>query len=182
MQPWRTDLWTEGVGEEVESGTNGKGNIETYIIIRKIDFIVQSLSHVQLCDPHGQQHARPPCLSPTPEAYSISCPSSQWCHPPISSSVVPFSSHLQSFPASGYFPRSQFTSGGQSIGASASASVFSMNIQDWFPWRSTDWISWQSKGLSRVFSNTTVQKQSILQHSAFFMVQLSHPYLTTGEL
>ena len=84
--------------------------------------------------PHGLQHARPPCPSPTPEVYSNSCPSSQWCHPNISSSAVPFSSHLQSFPASGSFPMSQlFTSGGQSIGASASASVLPMNIQDWLP-------------------------------------------------
>ena len=91
-----------------------------------------------------------------------------WCHPPISSSVIPFSSRLQSFPASGSFPRSQlFTSGGQSIGASASTSVLPMNIQDWFPLGWTGWISWQSKGLSRVFSNTTVQKHQ------FFGAQLS---------
>ena len=109
--------------------------------------------------PHGMQHARPPCPSPNPGAYSNSCPSSQWCHPTISSFVVPFSFHLQSFPASGSFPMSQFcTSGGQSIGASALASVLPMNIQDWFPLGWTGWISLQSKGLSRVFSDTTVQK------------------------
>ena len=109
--------------------------------------------------PHGLQHARSPCPSLTPRAYSNSCPSSQWCHPTTSSSVVPFSSHLQSFPASGSFPMSQFfTSGGQSIGVSASTSVPPMNIQDWFPLGLTGWISLQSKGLSRAFSNTKVQK------------------------
>ena len=108
---------------------------------------------------HGLQHARPPCPSPTPGVYSDSCPSSQCCHPTISSSVMPFSSHLQFFPASGSFQMSQFfTSGGQSIGVSASASVLSMNIQDWSPLGWTGWISLQSKELSRVFSNTTVQR------------------------
>ena len=108
--------------------------------------------------PHGLQHARLPCPSPTSRAYSNSCPSSRWCHPTISFSVIPFS-HLQSFPASGSFPMSQcFTSGGQSIGVSASASVLPINIQDWFPLGLTGLISSQSKGLSRVFSNTTVQK------------------------
>ena len=128
--------------------------------------------------PHGLQHARLPCLSPTPGAYSNSCPLSRWCHPTISSSVVPFSSHLQSFSASGPFQMSQFfASGGQSTGVSASASVLPTNIQDWFPLGWTGWISLQSKGLSRVFSNTTVQKHQL----AFFIVQLSHPYLTTGS-
>ena len=104
--------------------------------------------------PHGLQHTRPPCPSPTPRVYSNSCPLSQWCHPAISSSVIPFS-HLQSFPASGSFQMSQFfTSGGQSIGVSASTSVLPMNIQDWFPLEWTGWISFQSKGLSRAFSNT----------------------------
>ena len=118
--------------------------------------------------PHGLQQARPPCPSPTPGAYSLSCPSSWWCHPTISSSVVPFSSHLQSFPASGSFPMSQFfASGGQNFGVSASASVLPMNIQCWFPLGWTDWISLQSKGLSRVFSNTTVKKHQ------FFSTQLS---------
>ena len=107
--------------------------------------------------PYELQHARPPCPSPTPGVYSNSCPSRQWCYPTISCSVVPFSSHLQSFPASGSFPVSQFfTSGGQSIGVSASASVLPMSIQDRFPLEWTGWISLQSKGLSRVFSNTTV--------------------------
>ena len=105
------------------------------------------------------QHARPPCPSPTPRVYSNSCPLSCWCHPTISSSVVPFSSCLQSFPVSGFFQMSRFfTSGGQSIGVSASASVPPMNIEDWFPLGWTAWIPLQSKGLSRVFSNTTVQK------------------------
>ena len=127
--------------------------------------------------PHGLQHTRLPCLSPTPRAYYNSCPSSQWCHPSISSSVIPFSSCLQSFPASWSFPMSQpFTSGDQSIGVSASASVLPVNIQDWFPLGLICWISLQSKGLSRVFSNTTV-----LWHSAFCIVQLSHPYMTTRK-
>ena len=113
--------------------------------------------------PHGLQHTRPPCPSPTPRTCSNSCPSSWWCHPTISSSVVPFSSGLQSFPASRPFPKNQFfTSGGWSIGASASASVLSMNIQDWFPLRLTSLISLQSKGLS-----TTVQKHQ------FFGAQVS---------
>ena len=118
--------------------------------------------------PHGLHHARLPCPSPTLRAYSNSCPLSQWCHPTISSSVVPFSFHLQYFPASGSFPMSQlFASGGQSIGASASASVLPMNIQNWFPLGWTGWISLQSNGCSRIFSNTTAQKH------LFFSTQLS---------
>ena len=112
--------------------------------------------------PHGLQHTRLPCPSRTSRACSNSWPSSRWCHPTISSSVVPFSSCPQSFPASGSFPMSQFfTSGGHSIGISASASVLLMNIQDWFLLGWTGWISLQSKGLSRVFSNTTVQKHQL---------------------
>ena len=134
---------------------------------RKIS--VQFSSVTQSCPtqrPRRLQHAKPPCPSQTPGVYSNSCPWSQWCHPTISSSVVPFSSHLKSFPASGSFPMSQFfASGGQSIGALAS--VLPMNIQDWFPLGLTDWISLQSNGLSRVFSITTVQKHQ------FFSVQLS---------
>ena len=108
---------------------------------------------------HGLQHARPPYQSPTPRVYSNSCPLSWWCHPAISSSVIPFSSCLQSFPASESFQMSQFfASGGQSTGASASTSVLPMNIQDWSPLRWTGWISLQFNRLSRVFSNTTVQK------------------------
>ena len=118
--------------------------------------------------PHGLQHARLPCPSPTPGACSNSCPLSQWCHPTISSSVIPFPSCLQSCPESGSFLMSQlFASGGQSIGASASASVLPMNIQEWFLLGWTGWISLQSKGLSRVFSNTTVQQYQ------FFGVQPS---------
>ena len=132
--------------------------------------------------PHGLQHARPPCPSPTPGVYSNSYPLSRWSDLTIPSSVVPFSSHLQSFLASGSFPISQFfASGGQSIGVSASASVLPMNIQDWFPLGWTGLISLQSKGLSGVFSNTTVQKHQFFQHSAFFIVQLPHPYMTTGK-
>ena len=109
--------------------------------------------------PHGLQHNRLPCPSPSTGAYSNSCPPSQWCHPTISSSVIPFSSCLQSFLASGLFLVSQlFDSGGESIGASASSSVLPMNIQDWLPLGLTGLISLQSKGLSGVFSNTTVQK------------------------
>ena len=108
---------------------------------------------------HELQHARPPCPSPTPGVHLDSRPSSQWCHPAISSSVVPFSSCPQSLPTSGSFPMNQFfTSGGQSIGVLASTSVLPKNTQDWSPLGWTGWISLQSKGLSRVFSNTTVQK------------------------
>ena len=109
--------------------------------------------------PHELQHARPPCPSPAPGVYTNSCPLSQWCHLTISSSVIPFFSCLQSFPISGSFQMSQlFTLGGQSIGVSASASVLPTNTQDWSPLGWTSWISFQSKGLSRVFSNTTVQR------------------------
>ena len=117
---------------------------------------------------HESQHARPPCPSPTPGVHSDSCLSSQWCHPAISSSVVPFSSCPQSLPASESFPMSQlFTWGGQITGVSALASVLPNNTQDWSPSEWTGWISLQSKGLSRVFSNTTVQKHQ------FFSTQLS---------
>ena len=118
--------------------------------------------------PHESQHASPSCPSPTTRVYSNSCPSSRWCHPAISSSVVPLSSCPQFLPASGSFPMSQlFTWGGQSTGVSASSSVLPMNTQDWSPLGWTGWISLQSKGLSRVFSNTTVQKHQ------FFGTQLS---------
>ena len=114
------------------------------------------------------KHARPPCPSPIPRVYPNSCPLRWWCHPTISSSVVPFSSCLQYFPASGSFPvRQFFASGGQSTGVSASTSVLPMNTQDWSPLGWTGWISLQSKGLSRVFSNTTVEKYQ------FFGAQLS---------
>ena len=117
---------------------------------------------------HGLQHAKPPCPSPAPRVHPNSCPLSWWCHPTVSSSVVPFSSCPQSFPASGSLQMSQlFTSGGQSFGVSASTSVLPVNTQDWSPFRWTGWISLQSKGLSRVFSSTTVQKHQ------FFSTQLS---------
>ena len=118
--------------------------------------------------PHELQHSRPPCPSPTPGVHPNPCPSSQWCHPTISSSVVPFSSCPQYLPVSESFPMSQlFTRGGQSIGVSASASVLPMNTQEWSPLGWTGWTFLQSKGLSRVFSNTTVQKHR------FFSTQLS---------
>ena len=142
-------------------------------------FLLLLVSHSAVFDslqPHRLQHARLSCPSPIPGACSNSCPLSRWGHPTISSSVIPFSSYLQSFPASGSFLMSQlFASGGQSIGVSASTSVFPMNIQDWFPLGLTSLISLQSMGLSRVFSKTTVRR------SAFFIVQLSHPYMTTGK-
>ena len=128
------------------------------------------------------QHTRLPCPSPTPRACSNSCPLSWWCHPTISSSVIPFSYCLQSFPASGSFPMSQFfASGSQRIGASASASVLPMNNQDWFPWGLTSLISLQSKGLSRVFSNTTVQKHQFFGAHLSLWSNSLHPYMTTGE-
>ena len=131
--------------------------------------------------PEESQHARPPCPSPTPGVHSNSRPSSQWSHPAISSSVVPFSSCPQSLPASESFPMRQlFTWGGQSTGVSALASFLPKNTQDWSPLEWTGWISLQSKGLWRVFSNTS-SKASILRHSAFFTVQLSHPYMTIGK-
>ena len=137
-------------------------------------FLLPSLvkfSHTVVSDslwPHGLQHARPPCPSRIPGVYSNPCPLNRWCHPTISSSVIPFFSCLQSFPESGSFPMSWFfPTGGQSIGASASASVLPMNIQDWFPLRWTGWISLQSTGLSRLFSNISVQKHH------FFGAQLS---------
>ena len=145
------------------------------IIIRKHRIVIgqmgkfssiQLLSHIQFLQPQLLQHARLPCPSPTPKA--------RWCHPTISSSVIPFSSCLQSFPASGSFPRSQFVaSGGQSIEVSASASVPPMNIQDWFPLGLTGVISLQSKGLSRVFSNTTVQKHQFFSAQFFYSPTLT---------
>ena len=132
--------------------------------------------------PHKLQHARPPSPSPTPGVYSNSCPSHRWCHPTISSSIAPFSSRLQSFPASGSFQMSQsFASGGQSTGVSALASVLPKNIQDWFPLGWTVWISscspWTLKSLLQHHSS----KASILWLSAFFIVQLSHTYMTPGK-
>ena len=143
---------------------------------------VQSLSHIW----HFLRPWTAACqasLSVTNSwSYSNSCPLSRWCHPTISSSVVPFSSCPQSFPASGSFQMSQlFPSDGQSIGVSASTSVFTMNTQDWSPLGWTGWISLQSKGLPRVFSNTTVQKHQFFGAQLSFTVQLLHPYMTTGK-
>ena len=147
-------MQTQGV-EERGSGKLDKAQTQG-------EFSSVQFSHSVVSDflqPHELQHARPPCPSPTPGVHSNSCPSSRWCHPAISSSVVPLSSCPQSLPASGSFPMSQlFSWGGQSTGVSASASVLPMNTQDWSPLEWTGWISLQSKGLSRVFSNTTVQK------------------------
>ena len=146
-------------------------SFQTFVVLPP--FSVQ-FSHSVVSDslrPHALQQARPPCPSPTPGVHSNSCPSSRWCHPTIPPSVIFFSSWLQSFPASGSFPVSQlFAWDGQSIGVSASASVLPMNTQDWSPLEWTGWISLQSKGLSRVFSNTTLQKHQ------FFGAQLSSQF------
>ena len=140
-------------------------------ILSSLFYCLIQFSHSVMSDSlrlHGLQHAKPPCPSPTPRVHPNSCPLSWWCHPTVSSSVVPFSSCPQSFPASGSLQMSQlFTSGGQSFGVSASTSVLPVNTQDWSPFRWTGWISLQSKGLSRVFSSTTVQKHQ------FFSIQLS---------
>ena len=134
----------------------------------EIQFSSVAPSCPTLCDPHGLQHTRPPCPSPTPGVHPSTCWLSRWCHPAISSSVVPFSSCPQSFPISESFQMSQlFASRGQSIGVSASASVLPMDTQDWSPLGWNGWISLQSKGLLRGFSNTTVQKHQ------FFSAQLS---------
>ena len=131
--------------------------------------------------PHGLPHARPPCPTQTPGAHSSSCPLSQWSHPAISSSVVPFSSCLQSFPVSGSFQMSQFfASGGQSIGVSASASVLPMNIQDWYPLGWTGWILAVQGTLKNLLQHHS-SEASVLRRSAFFTVQLSHPFMTTGK-
>ena len=148
---------------------NQKIWVEVYAVLNIYSSV--QFSHSVIPDsllPHGLQHARLPCPSPTPGVYSNLCPSSRWCHSTIPCSLVPFSSRLWSFPASGSFPKSQFfATGGQSIGVSSLASVLPMNIQYWFPWGWTGWISMQSKALSRDFSNTTVQKHQ------FFSAQLS---------
>ena len=146
-----------------ETGQAGCSQSVTFLSCKnkEIELSVQ-FSHSVVSDslrPHELQHARPPCPSPTSRVHPNSCPLSRWCHPTISSSVVPFSSCSQSLPVSGSFQTSQlFASGGQSIGVSASTSVLPRNTQDWSPLKWTGWISLQSKGLSRVFSNTTVQK------------------------
>ena len=135
-----------------------------------------------LLQPHEPQHARPPFLSLTPGAYSDSCSLSRWCHPAISSSAIPFSSHPQSFPASASFPMSQLlASGGQNIGVSASTSVLPMNTQDWSPLGWTGWISLQSKGPSRIFSNTTVQKRQFFGTQPSFWSNSHICTITTGK-
>ena len=129
--------------------------------------------------PHGRQDTRLPCPSPTPRTYSNSSPLRQWCHPTISSSVIPFSSHLRSFPTLGSFQMSRFfASGSQSIGVSVSALVLPMNIQDWFPLGLTGWVSLQSKGFSRVSSNTTVQKHQFVS-TQLSLWSNSHIYMLT---
>ena len=144
------------------------------------DSSAQSLSRVWL-QPHGSQHARPPCPSPSPGVHSDSRPPSQWCHTAISSLVVPFSSCPQSLLAAESFPMSQlFTWGGQSTGVSTLASFLPKISQSWSPSEWIGWISLQSKGLSRVFSNTTVQKHQLFG-AQLFIVQLSHPSMTTGK-
>ena len=150
-----------------------------YSVSQLLQFSSVAQPCLTLCDP--MDHSTPGLPVHLQLLRFTQTPLSQWCHPTISSSVMPFFSCLQSFPASGSFLMSQlFASSGQSIGVSASASVLPMNTQDWSPLGWTGWISLQSKGLSRVFSNITVQA-SILWPSAFFIVQLSHPYMTTGK-
>ena len=143
-------------------GRNGVALIVNKRVQNAVQFSSVQFTHSAMSDslrPHESQHTRPPCPSPTPRVHSDSCPSIQWCHPAISSSVIPFSSCPQSLPAAESFPMSQlFAWGGQSIGVWALASVLPMNTQSWSPLEQTGWISLQSKGLSRVFSNTTVQK------------------------
>ena len=143
---------------------------------------VQSLSYVRLFAPYEPLHARPPCPSPTPRIQPNPCPLNRWCHPTISSPIIPFSFFPQSFPASKSFQMSKlFESDGQSIGVSAPASVLPVDTQDWSPVGWAGWISLQSKGLSRVFSNTTVQKHQFVGAQPSLKVQLSHPYVTTGK-
>ena len=164
---WQIQIWSLGWEDPLEKEMAAHSSISAWKTpwteepSRPQSSSIQ-FSHSVVSDslgPHESQHARPACSSPTPGVYPNSCPSSPWCHPVISSSVVPFSSCPQSLPASGAFPMSElFAWGSQSIGVSALASVLPMNTQDWFALEWTGWTSLQSKGLSRVFSNTTVQK------------------------
>ena len=165
-------------------------NLWFWLMIYALVFLFLQFSSVQFScsvvsdslQPRGLQPTRLPCSAPTPRAYLNSWPSSQWCHPAISSSAVPFFSGLQPFPASGSFQMSLFfASGGQSVGVSASASVLPMNTQDWSPLRWTGWISLQSKGALKSLLQHHSSKASILWCSAFFIVQLSHPYMTSGK-
>ena len=154
---WVEDLSRQFSKEVIEMTDRCMKRCSTLLIISSVQF-----SHSVVSDslrPHESQHTTPPCPSPTPRVHSNSCPSSRWCHPAISSSVIPFSSCSQSLPASESFPTSQlFAWSGQSAGVSALASFLPKNTQDWSPSEWTGWISLQSKGLSRVFSKTTVQK------------------------
>ena len=172
--PWLLSQWI--LSSNSTSGPSGLCYFASHLIYARLSV---QLSHSVVSDSlrlHGLQHTRLPCPSPTPRAYLNSCPSNWWYHPTIVSSIVPFSSYLHSLPASGSFPSSQLSaSGGQSIGASASASVLPMNIQDWFPLGWTSLIFLLSKGLSRDFFNTTVQK------CQFFSAQLAL-HIHTGLL
>ena len=163
-------VWSSWEKREISGQKNGE-----FIFLLKLGFSLVQFSLSVMSDslwPRGLQHARPPCPLPTHRACSNSCSLSWWCHPTISSSVIPFSSCLQSFPASESFPMSQFfTSGGQIIGVSASASVLPMNIQEWFPLGGTGWISLQSKGLLKSLLQHHSSIASIIWCSAFFMVQ-----------
>ena len=172
---WPCPSWFWSSVRRIFPNQAGKGNWWLTTVTR---IILSSLNSVQFShsvmsnslQPHGLQHARLPCPSPAPRVYSNLSPLSQWCHPTISSSVVPFSSCLQSLPASRSLPMSQFfTSGGQSNGVSASASVLPMNIQDWSPLGWTGWISLQSKGLARVFSNTQFKSINSLVLSLLYV-------------
>ena len=163
----------------MEASSGGGTGYGSRAMLSIVQFSCSVLSHS--LQSHGLQHTRLPCLSSTPRAWSNSCLSSQWCHSTISSSVVPFSSYPQSFPASGSFQMSQFfASGGQSIGVPTSTSVLSMNIQDWFPLRLIGLINLQPKGLTNFLQHHS-SETSILQCSVFFMVQHSHPYMITGK-
>ena len=178
--------WEMNCSKTVFRVSSGKLWVNYYKKVLETLFFFSSVqfSHSVLSDslrPHELQHARPPCSSPTAEVYPNSCPSNRWCHPAVSSSVVPFSCCPQSFPASGSFPMSQlFAWGGQSIGVSASASVLPMNTQGWSPlgcWLDLLAVQGTLKSLLQHHSS----KASILWHSAFLTVQLSHPYMTTGK-
>ena len=175
--------WGRNIPSKVHMAVCNFTHWQVSNILQNKSYLIFQFSSVQFSrsvvsdclQPHDLQHARPPCLSPTPRVHSNSCPLSQWCHPAISSSVVPFSSCPQSLPTSESFPVSQlFSWGGQSTGVSALVSVLPMNIQGWSPLGWTGWISLQSKGLSRVFSNTTVQK-----HHSSVLSFLHSPTLTS---